>query len=165
MKRHAAYFKYIVRHKLFVFWAAWKISKSPVNLWLAIIHDWSKFRPSEWFPYAATFYNPDGSKKYDPTDSFLFAWNAHQKRNKHHYQYWMLTMDRGETIMLPMPKRYMLEMLADWMGAGRAINGKWDVKNWYYKNKGNIHLNTETRRTIEWIFDACNLEDSDESHP
>ena len=149
-----------MRHKIFVLLAALKISNSPLIWWLAIIHDWSKFRPSEWFPYARTFYHPDGSKKYDPTNEFEYAWNAHQKRNKHHYQYWMLTLDRGETILLPMPKRYMIEMLADWMGAGRAINGKWDVKNWYYKNRDNIHLNSKTRTTIEGIFDACPIEDA-----
>ena len=37
-------------------------------------------------------------------------------------------------------------MVADWMGAGRAITGKWDVAGWYADNWRKIHLRPETRR-------------------
>jgi len=147
--RHLNYFKYLLRHKWFVFVACTKIGAS---WWLGIIHDLSKFRPSEWFPYAHTFYAKDGSKQYHETYDFSIAWNHHQKRNKHHYQYWMITWDRGTTEPLEMPYKYILEMVADWMGAGRAITGKWEVKEWYEKNKDNIKLEIVTRRFVESIL-------------
>jgi len=150
IKRHIAYLKYVMRHKWFVFRASIKIKSS---LWLAIVHDWSKFKPSEWIPYANTFYEPDGSNQYKQTPEFAQAWNKHQKSNKHHWQFWMLTWDRGETIALPMPQKYVLEMIADWMGAGKAITGKWEIREWYYKNKDKIILESSTRDVIEKIID------------
>jgi len=117
MRRHWAYLRSVLRHKRFVFQECIRLS---VPIWIAILHDWDKFWPDEWLPYARTFYKSDGSKQYDETDAFNKAWNHHQKRNKHHYQYWLLTMDRGDVIPLPMPHVFRKEMLADWRGAGRA---------------------------------------------
>lgn len=86
MKRHIAYAKYVLRHKWFVFKACLKLG---VPLWIAVFHDWDKFLLSEWFPYARTFYNSDGSKKqYAVTMEFARAWMQHQHLNKHHWQYW-----------------------------------------------------------------------------
>jgi len=150
MRRYLEYLKYILRHKWFVLIASIKI-KAP--LWHAIIHDFSKFRFSEWFPYAYTFYTKNGEKQYKETIEFSYAWNHHQKRNKHHYQYYLLTWDKGITTPLPMPKKYILEMIADWMGAGKAITGKWEAKEWYQKNKENIKLHPETKKIVEKILD------------
>jgi len=48
-----------------------------------------------------------------------------------------------------MPERYIQEMVADWMGAGKAINGKWEVCEWYEKNKRNMILHPDTRMIVE----------------
>ncbi len=149
MMRHIQYLKYVLRHKGFVLLASLRIGAS---IWSAITHDASKFRPSEWIPYARCFYAPDGSKQYKEDSSFSLAWNDHQKRNKHHYQYWVILWDRGEYEPLEMPRKYILEMIADWMGAGRAITGKWEVKQWYENNKEKMKLETITRRTVESIL-------------
>ena len=143
MRRHLQYLKYILRHKWYVFLAGCKLG---IPL-LALVHDWSKFKPSEWLPYARTFYNKDGSKCYQEHPEFTLAWNHHQKRNKHHWQYWMITWDRGDTECLPMPDRYRREMLADWIGAGRAL-GKPDTAGWYEANRDNIKLHPETRHWL-----------------
>lgn len=150
MKRHWQYFKYVVRHKWFVFVAARKIG---CPLWLAVTHDMSKFRPSEWFPYARTFYAKDGSKQYVESDEFAIAWNHHQKRNKHHYQYWYITWDRVTSEPLTMPRKYVLEMVADWMGAGRAITGRWETKEWYLKNRDKIKLSVTTSFLVNEILE------------
>lgn len=134
------YLWYLARHKWFVFLSGLK-RKAP--LWNLIIHDWSKFLPSEFFPYANYFY---GSKDQD---SFNRAWNYHQKRNKHHWQYWVYTEDSGATITLEMPEKYRREMLADWDGAGMAIHGIQDTKNWYIKNRAVYQFHPETRKKIE----------------
>src|SRR6185369_1414267 len=122
MNRHWQYFLYLCRHKFYVLSGCRMVGAS---WWRAFIHDWSKFKPSEWIPYAKCFYAPDGTKRYREDLYFNMAWNAHQKKNKHHWQYWLLTYDRGETIALPMPEKYILEMAGDWLGAGRAITGRW----------------------------------------
>jgi len=151
MKRHWSYLKYVLRHRWFVFVASWRISSS---IWLALIHDMSKFRPSEWFSYANTFYKFDGSKQYKETPAFNRSWLLHQHRNPHHWQHWVLRQDNGPDIPIKMPDRYALEMVADWMGAGRAITGKWECAEWYEKNKDKIVLHDDTRwlveHTLQW---------------
>lgn len=153
MKRHLAYLKYVIRHKWFVFQACLKMH---APLWRAIIHDWHKFLPDEWFPYAEYFYNPDGTKAGEHGNykeegwKFKLAWCRHQKRGKHHWQAWLVTFDRGETEALDMPTGFILEMIADWWGAGRAITGKWEAHHWYEKNKDKMNLSPVTRRILEW---------------
>jgi hypothetical protein len=56
---------------------------------------------------------------------------------------------RGAIIPLRMPLKYRKEMLADWRGAGRAITGKNETRQWYEKNKDNMMLHPETQRWIE----------------
>lgn len=157
MNRHWSYLKYILRHKWYVFLACLKLG---VPIWIAIFHDWDKFLPDEWFPYARFFYEPDGSKRtrrdttgyyipYDTGDqAFDFAWLLHQKRNKHHWQWWILPQDDGDTKIFPMQDVYRREMLSDWIGAGRAL-GKPKTWEWYAANKDNMKLHPDTRAWIE----------------
>ena len=146
MRRHYKYLSYVLRHKWFVLLAGLKL-RVPIHL--LILHDISKFYPSEWFAYARTFYSPSGKGQFESGTSFDMAWNAHQKRNKHHWQYWMLNMDDGGRKCLPMPPRYRKEMLADWMGAGRAITGTDNTLEWYTNNRHKMKLHPETRTWIE----------------
>ncbi len=140
MKRHVAYLRYIIRHKWFVFVAS---RKTGCSIYRAIVHDLSKFLPSEWVPYANTFYTKQGGKQYIPHLDFDKAWLHHQHCNKHHWQHWILQEDDGDIKHLEMPEKYVREMVADWAGAGKAITGKWEVKEWYANNnKMNIHGNT-----------------------
>jgi hypothetical protein len=60
--------------------------------------------------------------------------------------------DNDPNFPLPMPRKYVLEMVADWAGAGRAITGKWDVKGWYEKNKAIILIRDETRDLVESLL-------------
>lgn len=149
------YLSYIVRHKWFVFL---ECCKSGIPL-LGFIHDWSKFLPGEFIPYARHFYGKGRDIKYgrdktgyykagDTGDyDFDFAWLLHQKRNKHHWQWWILPEDDGGTVIFEMPIKYRKEMLCDWKGAGRAQNTP-DVKAWYEKNHSKLRLGPETRRWI-----------------
>lgn len=132
----------------------WHVQKIGASPWLALIHDLSKFRPSEWIPYAYTFYAADGSKQYHETVDFARAWNKHQKRNKHHWEHWIHigAGDDSPTLAWPMSRRYVLEMVADWMGAGRAITGRWEVSEWYDKNKGEMIMYPEARKLVENIL-------------
>lgn len=150
MKAHWKYLLYVVRHKWFVLVAGKRIG---VSWWRLIKHDWHKFLPSEWGPYVKTFYKPDGSKQYVESSEFSYAWNLHQKRADHHWQHWLLTWDRGDTIELEMSLDAAKEMLADWFGAGRAITGQWGAHEWYLKNANKIRLHKHTRSYIEACFD------------
>lgn len=152
--KYLKYCWYVIRHKWFVFIESYKLGIP----WLGIIHDWSKFLPSEFLPYANFFYGSDAKQVrdetgyYKPTDTgnseFDFAWLLHQKRNKHHWQWWILPEDDGGFKVLEIPNRYKLEMLADWRGAGKA-QGTPNTLVWYAKNKNKIKLGNNTRQWIE----------------
>jgi len=123
----------------------------------------SKFLPDEYIPYSKYDFSSFGNNRKDLQDSFNVAWLKHQKRNKHHWQYWLLINDSGGVIRhkklaytvnyfegefkqveaLPMPERYVREMVADWRGAGRAY-GNPDTKAWFIKNKDKIILHPAT---------------------
>ena len=146
MPRFWQYFKYVIRHKWYVFWACYDYG---VPLWMALLHDWDKFLPASFSAYAKTFYNKDGSKRYEEFPEFAVAWNQHQKLNKHHWQWWRLTWDRGDTEALPMPSVYRREMLADWCGAGKAL-GKPDTRAWYLSQRP-ILIEKIHPETIAWL--------------
>jgi hypothetical protein len=149
MKRNFSYLLYIIKHKWFVLQAGLGIGVPIIRL---LIHDWSKFLPSEWTPYAHTFYDSDGNGQYEPHKDFDRAWNHHQKRNKHHWQYWVINRDDGTVKCIPMPEKYMREMISDWMGAGRTITGRWEVIEWYDKNYDKIKLHPDTRKKVNILL-------------
>ncbi len=153
-RRYWAYFKSVLHHKRCVLIEGLRMGCVP--LWMLILHDWDKFLPDEFIPYAKCFYKPDGTKQYMESDAFDEAWLKHQNRNKHHYQYWLLTLDRGETKALMMPLVYMREMIADWHGAGKAYkkpeDGPWtpqDTMDWWNKTKDTKIIHPTTRILIE----------------
>ena len=154
--RHLRYASYLLRHKWFVFLECCKLG-IPVR---GILHDWSKFLPSEWIPYANFFYGPKAKPArnetgyYKPTDTgdaaFDFAWLLHQKRNRHHWQWWVLPEDDGGEKVIDMALPTRKEMLADWRGAGRAQGHTEanECRDWFLANKGKMRLH---RRTAIWI--------------
>jgi len=169
MKRHFKYLSYVIRHKWFVFRAG-LMTGAP--LWRLIIHDWSKFLPSEWFPYVHYFHQTSDEKfnewaeansQYDcvelapyghfASERFNIAWLHHQNRQPHHWQYWYLIQDDGKTFPVPMPEKFVREMVADWAGAGRAITGKWEVVQWYKENKHIMKMHPDTRALTEKVLD------------
>lgn len=146
MKAHAQYFWYVLRHKWFVFIAGLKTGAPLRNL---IVHDWSKFTPAEWTPYVNQFYRKDRKVAGD----FEKAWLHHWHHNSHHWQHWLDIKWDGSTRKLPMPESLVREMVADWMGAGRAITGKWEVHEWYDTNKDKIILHEDTRIMVEYLLE------------
>lgn len=154
--KYFQYLWYVIRHKWFVMVACFRLRL----YWLGITHDLSKLLPSEFIPYMEHFYGSgvgiktgrDETGYYKPTDTgdkaFDFAWLLHQKRNKHHWQWWCLPEDGGGLKVLEMPLKYRKEMLADWRGAGRAQR-KPNTKKWYDASKDKMSLGVETRQWIE----------------
>jgi hypothetical protein len=167
VRPHLEYASYVARHKWFVFRAG---LKTGAPLWRLLIHDWSKFSPAEWSAYVESFYKPldpsigrgegaagvalDKRLKAERKARFNAAWLHHQHRNPHHWQHWLLREDDGPTLVLEMPESLIREMVADWMGAGRAITGKWEVASWYAANAHKIVLAPETREAVEKLIAA-----------
>ncbi len=155
MGRYWKYFQYVTRHKWFVFLEGLKLF---VPFWRLFIHDWDKYLPHMFLPYALRFRNPDGTRRVplpDATFDFDAALLSHINRHKHHWQYWILVRGDGTTDCLPMPDVFRREMLADWYGAGKAHNMP-DTRKWYIQNYDNIQLHPDTRLWIDSRLEVNN---------
>ena len=155
--KYLKYLKYVLKHKYFVMIECWKVGL----IWQGIVHDLSKLLPNEFIPYANFFYGKksdisksrDKTGYYKPTDTgdeaFDYAWLLHQKRNKHHWQWWILPEDDGGNKILEMPWKYRKEMVCDWRGAGKAQGNKTGSKEWYLANFNKMQLGEATRMWVE----------------
>lgn len=154
MSAHLRYASYVARHKWFVF-VAGRRTKAP--LWRLIVHDWSKLTRAEWSPYVRRFFaGRSGAldKSADP-DEFHRAWTHHWHVNAHHWEHWLVFDDSNALRPLPMPEKFAREMVADWMGAGRAITGRWEVAEWYGKNRDRILLHDDTRALVVALVESA----------
>lgn len=124
-----------LKHKWFVLLAGLR-TKAP--LWRLLIHDWTKFLPSELPHYQRQFFG-----KADRPLSFARCWLRHQNRHAHHWEYWVPRTGHTRCVPpypdndpLPMPEWAVREMVADWLGASRAYEGIWpNMKNWAWLKK------------------------------
>ena len=147
LKTFLPYLRYVLRHKWYVLVECCKMGVP----WRGIVHDWSKFSPAEWRPYALSFYGP---WEYEGRPQWLVeamdrAWLHHQHCNDHHWQHWVLVQDDDPTVALPIPDRVRREMLADWRGANRAQTGGDHLAQWYAGHKDKMQLHPDTREWIE----------------
>jgi len=160
LKRYIVYLKKVLTHKWFVFLACLNLG---VPFYLAVLHDISKFSSVEFVPYAKYFYNKKGESNqirnahgsYDPAkqaDSFRYAWLHHQNHNKHHFGYWCIIGNDSVISPMQIPDIYVREMIADWIGAGKAYSSKSTPQEWYDKEKGNLILHEKTRIRIEELL-------------
>jgi len=132
-------------HKWFVLLAG---LKTGAPIWRLIIHDWSKFTPAEWGPYVRHFYDKDRERPGE-LDA---AWLHHWSHNPHHWQFWAARNGLESRTVL---ESYAREMVADWMGAGRAITGRCEVAEWYEKNVDKMTLHPWTRKLVERLIAEC----------
>ena len=155
--KYFKYLKYVIKHKWYVMIACFQQGL----YWQGIIHDISKFLPSEFFPYANYFWgnkpNDREKNKYRKSTTTSdgkmdFAWLLHLRRNKHHWQWWVLPEDDGGTKFLEMPIKYLVEMICDWHGAGKAIGRTFSDYQWWTENKDEIQLNLHTKEKVEEIL-------------
>lgn len=161
MTAHFRYLRYVLRHKWFVFLGGLRFR---VPLHQLIVHDWTKFKPSEWTPYVDQFYRKDSKHSgnnragyyHTPEQGktrFNHAWIAHAHLNPHHWQRWAMVTEPGkEPVCAPMPERFIREMLADWSGAGRAQGAGPDPLPWYVKNRDRMYFHPTTRARIDTLI-------------
>ncbi len=139
-----------LKHKWFVLLAGLRTG-TPVPL--LILHDCSKLTPVGLLVYGRQFFGDRG----DPP-GFARARLHHRNKNPHHWEYWTPTPG-GEP--LPMPMRYVREMVADWMAAARAYEGRWpDPNNWPWLDQYHqrMLLHPVTRERINLVL--CQLRGS-----
>ncbi len=144
------HFLLVVRHKHRVFINCAKCG----IIWRGIVHDLSKFTPTEFFE-SAEFYQGNRSPigVCRRTRGVSYAWLHHKGRNKHHIEYWL----DGDCEVTPlMPYKYAVECVCDKLAATRTYHGKnyspeKPLEHWLrYGNK--VDGNPKTMAFIERVF-------------
>ena len=120
------------------------------ELWTQLNHhDDSKYSDAEYHAYNDYFYGKERTPEIKL--NFNIAWNHHQKCNPHHWQYWILITDSGKIIPLPMPFKYIVEMLCDWHSFSRT-DPQSTAYNWYTENSRNMMLHSDSIKIIEKLI-------------
>ena len=119
------HFKTITYHKYLVAKGCFGVGLYKQGL----LHDLSKYSPSEFWVGVKYFQgdrSPNNAEREDI--GYSSAWLHHKGRNKHHYEYWIDYNSRAkaEDIMIPvpMPKKYIAEMVMDRIAASKVYMGK-----------------------------------------
>ena len=94
--------------------------------WQGLTHDLSKYSPTEFF-CGVRFYqgvrSPNAAEREQK--GFSEAWMHHKGRNRHHYEYWTdLCRATGRYEAMPMPRKYLVEMVMDRRAACLVYEGE-----------------------------------------
>jgi hypothetical protein len=125
--------------------------------WQGLIHDLSKFSPAE-FMASAMYFQGDKSpiEAEKEARDYSVAWLHHKGHNKHHWEWWTDFGPDGEIIAYKIPARYVIEMVCDWIGAGKVYGGEtWTERepwNYYHKVRAGRHFHEETEKLLLWLL-------------
>lgn len=155
-KKEKEYIKYIDEHIALVqrVWAKFKELNYPEGTEVAIVsmtdkeikeHDLSKYFGNEFIGYRQFFYPEDGADK--DKEKFMQAWNEHQKKNKHHWEYFVIPNAGGKNKVLYMGIVQILCMLSDWTAMSLAKGNS--PTEWYKENRERMVLHDATVETID----------------
>lgn len=138
--------KTVLMHKYYVGYYCFKAGLYKQG----ILHDLSKFSYVE-FSEAIRYANGKISpiKICKKECGYSKAWFHHRGRNPHHYEMWFDNLDKGgEPVQMPF--KYALEMICDYLGAGKAYmkNGftySGEYNWWLNKIKNGIAMHYQTK--------------------
>ena len=91
-----------------------------------LLHDLSKYSPTE-FIVGCKYYQGNMSPNNAEREAvgYSSAWLHHKGRNRHHYEYWTdLNPATRRYEPVPMPRRYLAEMVMDRIAASKVYRGK-----------------------------------------
>ncbi len=95
-------------------------------IWQGLTHDLSKYAPEE-FCNGVRYYqgnrSPNAAEREDK--GYSDGWIHHKGRNRHHYEYWTdMNMQTKQYEAVPMPRKYLVEMVMDRIAACKVYQGK-----------------------------------------
>ncbi len=136
-------------------WYVFKLSIRAGIPFRGLIHDLSKYSPSEFIESVKYF---DGKvspiKKSKMDNGYSKAWLHHKGRNKHHFEYWY---DFNSPISVPViPFKYFCELICDNIAASMTYSGK-DYKPEnnlrYFNNRKDLkYINEDIKKAIQDVY-------------
>lgn len=131
-----------------------------------LTHDLSKYSWTE-FSKGAKYWQGNRSPNNEEREEtgISLAWLHHKGRNRHHYEYWIdydLNSPCGLAGM-PIPRRYIAEMVMDRIAASRVYLGDdyTDGKPYEYfsKNKDSLwYVNPDVKRDLNGLLKMLKYE-------
>ena len=129
-----------------------------------LLHDLSKYEPVE-FLVGCKYYQGDRSPNNAEREAtgISRSWLHHKGRNKHHFEYWVDYVPGDEHIIngVPMPRKYVAEMVMDRISASRNYLGdKYDHTqplSYFLKSKERLwFIHPDTKRDLEALLRILN---------
>ena len=76
--------------------------------------------------------------------------------NPHHWEYWIDFANDGSIIANKIPIKYVIEMVCDWIGAGKVYSKeKWTEEepyNYYLKVRAGRHFHKDTETLLKYYL-------------
>ncbi len=122
-------------------------------LWQGLRHDLSKYSPTE-FLQGVRYFNGTHSPTEDERrkQGYSLAWMHHKGRNRHHWEYWTdYSLEKRVYVAIPVPRRYLAEMLCDRIAASKIYNGDayTDAAPLEYLQAGKDRMHPDTQVILE----------------
>ena len=161
------HFKTITHHRILVCKGCFKIGL----YWQGLMHDMSKYSPTE-FKVGLKYYqgtrSPNNAEREDK--GYSSAWLHHKGRNEHHYEYWIDYSSRvpGGMLPVPMPRKYIAEMIMDRIAACKVYNGdnytNTSALDYYKLGLDPAPMHDETRKWLEFFLNMLSEKGEKETY-
>ena len=127
--------------------------------WQGLTHDLSKYSPTEFWVGAKYFQgnrSPNAAEREDK--GYSEAWMHHKGRNRHHHEYWTdISLDTRHYEALPMPRKYLVEMVMDRRAACMTYQGKAYMDDsalrYFERGREKNEMHPETSRQLRHILE------------
>ena len=154
MKKTWGHFKTITHHRFLVMAGCFRVGLIRQGL----THDLSKYSPTEFWEGARYYQgnrSPNAAEREDK--GYSEAWMHHKGRNRHHYEYWTdMNRQTRSYESVPMPKRYLAEMVMDRIAACKTYEGKAytpaSALNYFLKSRERELMHPKTREELEVLL-------------
>ena len=127
--------------------------------WQGLTHDLSKYSPTEFWN-GAKFYqgtrSPNNAER--EKKGYSEAWMHHKGRNRHHYEYWTdVSKETGQYESLPMPRKYLVEMVMDRRAACLTYEGvdytDGSALRYFRKSAERNRMHPKTRQELDYLLE------------
>lgn len=154
LKKTWGHFKTITHHRFLVMAGCFRVGLIRQGL----THDLSKYSPTEFWEGARYYQgnrSPNAAEREDK--GYSEAWMHHKGRNRHHYEYWTdMNRQTRSYESVPMPKRYLAEMVMDRIAACKTYEGKAytpaSALNYFLKSRERELMHPKTREELEVLL-------------
>lgn len=134
--------------------------------WRGWKHDLSKYSPTEFFE-SARYWTGTSSpiNEAKKQQGYSRAWLHHRGRNSHHWAYWADNFSEG-FIVYPMPMNDFVELVCDFLAAGRAYRGDMfsysGERAWWLHERehGSRAMNEKNKQMLDIIFSDLEYADN-----